>query len=104
MKVVYPICCGLDVHKNVIVATIASTDASGITAYEQRSFETLNPDLFALRDWLLARGCLDVCMESTGKYWIPVFNVLESHVNVVLTHPKYVRAIKGKKTDKKDSR
>jgi transposase len=104
MKVVYPICCGLDVHKNVIVATIASTDGSGITAYEQRSIETLNPDLRAMRDWLLERGCLDVCMESTGKYWIPVFNVLEGHVNVVLTHPKYVRAIKGKKTDKKDSK
>lgn len=104
MKVVYPICCGLDVHKNVIVATIASTNDSGITDYEQRSFETLNPDLFALRDWLLGRNCLDVCMESTGKYWIPVFNVLEGHVNVVLTHPKYVRAIKGKKTDKKDSK
>ena len=104
MKVVYPICCGLDVHKNVIVATIASTDKSGITTYEQRSFETLNPDLFALRDWLLERNCLDVCMESTGKYWIPAFNVLEDHVRVVLTHPKYVRAIKGKKTDKKDSR
>lgn len=104
MKVVYPICCGLDVHKNVIVATIASTDKAGITAYEQRSFGTLNPGLYELRDWLLERGCLDVCMESTGKYWIPVFNVLEDHVNVVLTHPKYVRAIKGKKTDKKDSR
>jgi transposase len=43
-------------------------------------------------------------MESTGKYWHPVFNALEEHVNVVLTHPKYVRAIKGKKTDKKDSK
>ena len=104
MKVVYPICCGLDVHKSVIVATIASTDEEGVTSYEQRSFKTLNPDLFALRGWLLERGCLDVCMESTGKYWIPVFNVLEGHVRVVLTHPKYVRAIKGKKTDKKDSK
>ena len=43
-------------------------------------------------------------MESTGKYWIPVFNILEDHVHVILTHPKYVRAIKGKKTDKKDSK
>jgi len=43
-------------------------------------------------------------MESTGKYWIPVYNILETHMNVTLTHPKYVRAIKGKKTDKKDSK
>lgn len=104
MKVVYPICCGLDVHKSLIVATIASTDEDGVTTYEQRSFSTLNPDLLELRGWLLERECPAVCMESTGKYWIPVFNVLEGHVEVCLTHPKYVRAIKGKKTDKKDSK
>lgn len=104
MKVVHPICCGLDVHKSLIVATIAFVGESGVTDYEQRSFSTLNPDLLELRSWLLSRGCRDVCMESTGKYWIPVFNALEGHVGVVLTHPKYVRAIKGKKTDKKDSR
>ena len=43
-------------------------------------------------------------MESTGKYWIPIFNILEDEINVRLTHPKYVKAIKGKKTDKKDSK
>ena len=43
-------------------------------------------------------------MESTGKYWIPIFNILEDEINVHLTHPKYVKAIKGKKTDKKDSK
>lgn len=104
MKIVHPICCGVDVHKNVIVATIAATDGNGVTTYEQRSFKTLNPDLFAFRDWLLERNCPEVCMESTGKYWIPLFNVLEEHVHVVVVHPKYVRAIKGKKTDKKDSK
>ena len=43
-------------------------------------------------------------MESTGKYWIPIFNILEDDINIYLTHPKYVKAIKGKKTDKKDSK
>ncbi len=43
-------------------------------------------------------------MESTGKYWIPIFNYLEKDIDVCLTHPKYVKAIKGKKTDKKDSK
>jgi transposase len=104
MKIVHPICCGLDVHKSVIVATIARTDKNNITTYDQKSFSTLNSELYAMRDWLLENDCRDVCMESTGKYWIPPFNVLEgSGINVVLTHPKYVRAIKGKKTDKKDS-
>jgi transposase len=104
MKIVHPICCGIDVHKSVVVATIAKTDNNNITTYSQRSFKTLNPDLIALRDWLLENECLHVCMESTGKYWIPLFNILEEHVEVILTHPKYVRAIKGKKTDKKDSK
>ena len=104
MKIIYPICCGVDVHKRTIVATIAATDKNNITSYSQKSFSTLNADLFAFRDWLLENDCRHVCMESTGKYWIPVFNILEDHVHVILTHPKYVRAIKGKKTDKKDSK
>lgn len=104
MKIVYPICCGVDVHKKTIVATIASTDKNNITSYTTCTFSTLNSDLICFRTWLLEQDCHDVCMESTGKYWIPVFNLLEDHVHVVLTHPKYVRAIKGKKTDKKDSK
>lgn len=43
-------------------------------------------------------------MESTGKYWIPVFNILEDSCNITLAHPKYVKAIRGKKTDKKDAK
>lgn len=104
MKIVHPICCGVDVHKNSLVATIATTNKDGVTTYIQKSFSTLTPDLYAFRDWLLAHNCKDVCMESTGKYWIPVFNILEESIHVVLTHPKYVRAIKGQKTDKKDSK
>lgn len=104
MKIVHPICCGVDVHKNSIVATIATTDKNNVTTYLQKTFSTLNPDLYAFRDWLLENNCLDVCMESTGKYWIPIFNILETRIRVLLTHPKYVRAIKGQKTDKKDSK
>ena len=104
MKIIYPICCGVDVHKRTIVATIATTDKNNITSYSAKSFFTLNKDLYAFRDWLLENNCHHVCMESTGKYWIPIFNILEDHVHVILTHPKYVRAIKGQKTDKKDSK
>ena len=104
LKIVYPVCCGIDVHKRTVVATIASTDKNNITTYSTKTFLTLNPYLYALRDWLLENGCRHVCMESTGKYWIPIFNILEGHCHVILTHPKYVRAIKGKKTDKKDSK
>jgi transposase len=105
MKMAHPICCGADVHKKTIVATIASTDKDNITAYNQRSLATLNCDLHALRDWLLESDCHHICMESTGKYWIPLFNVLGGPMEqVVVTHPKYVRAIKGKKSDKRDSK
>ena len=104
MKLKYSICCGLDVHKNVIVATIVNTDSSGMSEYIQKSFSTINSDIQKFHDWLIENNCYYVCMESTGKYWIPIFNYLENDINVCLTHPKYVKAIKGKKTDKKDSK
>jgi len=61
-------------------------------------------DLRRLAKWLADNNCRDVCMESTGKYWIPVWNVLESTCDLVLSHPKYLKAIKGKKTDKRDAK
>lgn len=104
IKIVYPICCGLDVHKKILVATIAKTDSKNVTTYETKTFSTINSDILRLKQWLLDNNCLNLCMESTGKYWIPVFNLLEDSIKVCLTHPKYVKAIKGKKTDKKDSK
>jgi len=104
VDIVYPVCCGIDVHKSFLVACIATTDGRNHTTHQIRRFSTFKGDLQKLADWLLANNCKDVCMESTGKYWIPVFNVLEKTVNVCLTHPKYVKAIKGKKTDKKDAK
>ena len=104
MRLIYPICCGLDVHKNVIVATIVTTGKDGISEYNQQSFSTINSDIQKFHDWLIKNNCKHVCMESTGKYWIPIFNYLEKDIDICLTHPKYVKAIKGKKTDKKDSK
>lgn len=103
MKLKYSICCGLDVHKNVIVATIVTTNSDGISEYNQKSFSTINSNIQSFHNWLIENHCYHVCMESTGKYWIPIFNILESTCHVIITHPKYVRAIPGKKTDKKDS-
>ena len=104
LKIVYPICCGLDVHKSFVVACIASTDSVGVTSYKSRRFSTFTKDLRLLAEWLSYNNCHDVCMESTGKYWIPVFNILESSCRVILAHPKYVKAIRGKKTDIKDAK
>ena len=104
VDIVYSVCCGIDVHKNFLVACIATTDKRGHTTHQIRRFSTYKGDLRRLVDWLSASNCMDVCMESTGKYWIPVFNTLEKTCNVCLTHPKYVKAIKGQKTDKKDAK
>ena len=104
LKIVYKICCGIDVHKTFVVACIASTNDKGITSYESHRFSTYTSGLKTLLQWLLDRNCKDVCMESTGKYWIPVYNILESDCSIVLAHPKYVKAIRGKKTDKKDAK
>jgi len=94
----------MDVHKSFIVACIAITDEHSHTAHHIKRFSTFTGDLRRLADWLASYDCRDVCMESAGRYWIPVFNVLEKTCNVCLTHPKYVKAIKGKKTDKKDAK
>ena len=104
LKIVYPVCCGMDVHKSFVVACIASTDSVGVTSYKSRRFSTFTKDLKLLAAWLSNNNCRDVCMESTGKYWIPVYNILESSCRIVLAHPKYVKAIRGKKTDVKDAK
>lgn len=104
LKTIYNNCAGIDVHKKVIVVTIAKTNKSNITEYQTKSFSTFTDDLINCRDWLVDNNTLDVCMESTGKYWIPVFNVLEEKCKCIVCHPKYVRSVPGKKTDKKDSK
>ena len=104
LKIVYKICCGIDVHKTFVVACVATTNKQGITTYDSHRFSTYTKGLKELLQWLLAHNCKDVCMESTGKYWIPVYNILENNCTIVLAHPKYVKAIRGKKTDKKDAK
>lgn len=104
LKIVYPICCGMDVHKNFVVACIATTDDKGVTTYKRKRFSTFTNDLRRCVSWLEENNCTDVCMESTGKYWIPVYNTLESACQIVLAHPKYVKSIRGKKTDEKDAK
>ena len=105
MKVVYPICCGVDVHKTFLIGTVVST-ADGIQPrYQKKRFSTYNSDLRRFADWLRLNNCLDVCMESTGKYWVPVFNILEQNgIRVTIANPKWVKAVKGNKDDTKDSK
>lgn len=97
-------CCGLDVHKTWIYACIGITDANGRTEYKEARFSSFTKGLLELSEWLAKYSCTDVCMESSGKYWIPVFNILEKTCNVTLSHPKYTKPQKGNKTDRKDAK
>ena len=105
MKVVFPVCCGIDVHKTFLVGTIISTTDGVQPNYQKKRFSTYNSDLHRFADWLHANNCPDVCMESTGKYWVPVFNILEERgIRVTIANPKWVKAVKGNKDDTKDSK
>ena len=103
MDVVYRCCCGVDVHKDSVTACVAWVDASGKKRHEKRQFTTFTRDLLALADWLRTCGVTHVAMESTGVYWQPVWHVLESHFELLLANAQHVKAIPGKKTDRRDS-
>ena len=104
MEVIYSKACGIDVHKTFVVAVIC--DSTGDKPiYTKKRFSTFNNDLIHFRDWLIANNCQNVCMESTGKYYIPVYNALEGYIsNVVVANPKWVAVIKGEKDDNKDAK
>lgn len=71
MEVVYPRCCGLDVHHKNVVACRLTPGADGHPRKELRTFSTMTADLLALGDWLAEGGCTHVAMESTGVYTLP---------------------------------
>ena len=104
MEVIYPKACGVDVHKSFIVAVICDS-TSVKPQYLRKRFSTFNNSLIEFRNWLLANDCQNVCMESTGKYYVPVYNALEGYIsNVVVANPKWVAVIKGEKDDNKDAK
>ena len=100
-----PVCAGIDVHKEILMAAVCKTDTETLRAtFYIRKFTTRNNDIRSMALWLKGYGVEDACMESTGKYWIPVFNILEQNgIKPILTHPKYVKQAKGQKTDFRDA-
>jgi transposase len=103
MQVVYTNCAGLDVHKKTVTACVITPNEKGGAKQEIRTFETHTNSLLNLLDWLLSCGCTHVAMESTGEYWRPVFNILESSLEVMLVNARHVKNVPGRKTDVKDS-
>jgi transposase len=102
MQVVYHRCCGLDIHKKLIVACLLLMTSQGVHK-EMRTFGTTLSDLYRLRDWLKANDCQMVAMESTGVYWKPIWNVLEEELSLMLVNAQHIKAVPGRKTDMKDA-
>jgi transposase len=103
MEVLYPRCCGLDIHKKTIVACVLLTEADGTPHRFVRTFGTMTADLLALGDWLDFHDVRHVGMESTGVLWRPVFNVLEEGRTLILVNAQHLTTVPGHKTDVKDS-
>jgi transposase len=103
MEIVHTHCAGLDVHKKTVVAAIIVPGPKPSGYQETRTFGTMTVDLLTLSDWLLAHGVTHVAMESTGEYWKPVFNLLESDFQVLLVNAAHIKAVPGRKTDVNDA-
>ena len=103
MEVVHERCCGLDIHKKLIVACSIVPGSGGQPRKQVRSFGTMSDDLQQLSDWLAEQGVTHVAMESTASYWKPVFNVLEESFELLLVNAQHLKAVPGRKTDVKDA-
>jgi transposase len=99
MEVLYPRCCGLDVHQKTVVACAITPEGK-----ETRTFRTMTDDLLQLANWVVAKGITHVAMESTGVYWHPVYNILEAlGITLTVMNAEHIKAVPGRKTDVKDA-
>jgi len=103
MQVVYERCCGLDIHKKLIVACLIVLTANGQRHKETRTFRTTTQELLLMKDWLEAHGCTHIAMESTGVYWRPIFNLLEGDFELLVVNAQHIKAVPGRKTDVRDA-
>jgi len=110
MKDLLEVCCGLDVHKDNVVACLLTGQLGSDPVDEILEFSTLLSGLDKLKSWLIENNCRDIAMESTGVYWFQIYNVLESMfadeggVNITVTNPHHMKNVPGKKTDPNDAR
>ena len=96
-------CAALDVHKRQVTACAHVPDRQGERAELRAEFETMTPDLLALRDWLKGLGVTHVAMEATGVYWKPVYYLLEDDFELLLVNASHVKNVPGRKTDVADA-
>ena len=103
MELLHRRCCGLDVHKETVVACLRLV-ADGKVTTEVRTFQTTTADLLRLSEWLAENDCTHVAMEATGVYWKPVWHILDDGEFVlVLANAAHVKNAPGRKTDVNDA-
>jgi transposase len=103
MEVLHPRCCGLDVHKQTVVACVRLI-IDGKTVKEVRTFSTTTASLIMLSEWLTETQCTHVAMEATGIYWRPVWHILsDGGFELVLANAAHIKNVPGRKTDVKDA-
>jgi transposase len=95
----YNVCCGADIHKKFLIATILLLDGTKLT----KRFSIDLKSLFEFRNWVKANGCEVVAVESTGSYWVPIYRVLEGHVDLIVANAYKIKNVPGRKTDTIDS-
>lgn len=99
MDTIYGVCCGIDVHKKMIVACLRTGKNK-----ELRQYETSTKELREMAEWLQKAGCEMVAMESTGSYWKPIYNMIEVlGLDVMVVNAQHIKAVPGRKTDVKDA-
>lgn len=99
MEVIYERCCGIDVHKKIIVACLRIGRKN-----EVRQYNSTTNELREMTAWLKGEGCQMIAMESTGSYWKPLYNIFElSELEVIVVNAQHMRNLPGRKTDVKDS-
>lgn len=107
MEAILEICCGLDVHRDNIVACLVEGSLDSKPTSEVKTFSALNYGLIELKEWLVKEDCHHVAMESTGVYWKPVYAVLEDafdgDIEILLVNAQKIKNVPGRKTDVKDS-
>ncbi|MBD2081987.1 transposase [Leptolyngbya sp. FACHB-17] len=103
MQVTHVRCAGIDAHKKTMMVCCLSVDATGNPCHEIRTYTTTTSDLLRLCDWMASFEITHVAMESTGEYWKPVYNLLESSFEVMVVNSQHFKQVPGRKTDVKDA-
>lgn len=102
MEILIRRCCGLDVHKKMVMAAVRLIDENGELREEVAEFGTSTRELLRLGDFLRDRAVTDVAMESTGVYWKPVWHILCEQFKLMLVNAQHIKHVPGRKTDVKD--